>query len=105
MLRSGDKLRFTSAEVDTFREMGIDLQDVKSRSDLGDALLPWIDGLAAVRPDLLERMVEELAKAKGVKPAARLSAVTATLYSPRRLWRSPRSRCARVAPSLSPASS
>jgi hypothetical protein len=73
MLRSGDKLRFTPTEIGRFREMGIDLQDVKSRSDFGDALLPWIDGLAGVRPDLLERMVRELAEAKGTKPPPRLS--------------------------------
>jgi hypothetical protein len=75
MLRSGDKMRFTPTEIGRFREMGVDLQDVKSRSDCGDALLPWIDGLAEVRPDLLERMVRELAEVKGVNPPPRLNVV------------------------------
>ena len=73
MLRSGDKLRFTSTETGRFGEMGIALQDVKTRSDLGDALLPWIGGLAEVRPDLLERMVRKLAETRGTKPPPRLS--------------------------------
>lgn len=75
MLRSGDKLRFTATEVQRLDVLGIEVQHVKTEQELGEALLPWLDGLAEVRPDLLEKMVRELAEAKGMKSPPRLSVV------------------------------
>lgn len=75
MLRSGDKLRFTATEVQRLDGLGIEVEHVRTKRDLGEALLPWLDGLAEVRPDLLEKMVRELAEAKGMKSPPRLSVV------------------------------
>jgi len=78
MLRSGNSLRFTATEVEQHRGLGIDLDGVKSPDDFANALAPWIEGLAEVRPDLLDKLAQDLAKAKGVKlppKDARLSVV------------------------------
>jgi hypothetical protein len=78
MLRSGSSLRFTAKEVEQHRALGIDLHGVKSPDDFADALVPWIEALAQVRPDLLDKLAQGLAKAKGAKLPrrdTRLSAV------------------------------
>ena len=78
MLRSGKSLRFTAKEVEQHREFGIDLNGVKSPDDFADALVPWIEALGDVRPDLLDKLAQGLAKAKGAKlppTNARLSVV------------------------------
>ena len=76
MIHSGEQLRFTSTEVEHFQKIGIDLHDVKSRSDLGNTLLPWLSGLAEVRPDLLEQLVRRAADAKGMRIPPRLTVIT-----------------------------
>ena len=68
MLRSGNSLRFTAREVEQHRGLGIDLAGVKSPGDVANALVPWIDALGEVRPDLLDKLARDLARAKGVKP-------------------------------------
>ncbi len=65
MLRSGNLLRFTAKEVEQHRGFGIDLDGVKSPDDFADALVPWIEALAEVRPDLLDKLAQDLAKVKG----------------------------------------
>ena len=65
MLRSGNSLRFTAKEVERHLEFGIDLDGVTSPDDFADALVPWIEALAEVRPDLLDKLAQDLAKAKG----------------------------------------
>jgi hypothetical protein len=75
MLRSGNSLRFTTAEVDRFSELGLNLDGVKSPADFADALAPWIEALGEVRPDLLDKLAQALASAKGTSLPPRLSVV------------------------------
>lgn len=65
MLRSGRSIRFTAAEIDELRALGIDISGAKSPADFAAALEPWFHALAEVRPDLFDRIVREIAAAKG----------------------------------------
>ena len=65
MLRAANSLRFTPDEVDEFRSLGLDFEGVAA----------WAGTLADERPDLLDKIVSEMAKVKGVKPPARLTTV------------------------------
>jgi hypothetical protein len=75
MLRAGRALRFTPDEVDEFRSLGLDFEGARTQDDIERALAAWAGALADERPDLLDRIVMEMAKAKGVKPPAQLTAV------------------------------
>lgn len=75
MLRAGKSLRFTPDEVDEFRSLGLDFEGVRTQDDIEQALAEWVGTLADERPDLLDMIVSEMAKAKGVKPPARLTTV------------------------------
>lgn len=75
MLRAGRSLRFTPDEVETFRSLGLDFEGVRTQDDVEQALAAWAGTLADERPDLLDKIVSEMAKAKGVKPPARLTTV------------------------------
>ncbi len=75
MLRAGDSLRFTPAEVEEFRKLGIDFDGVRTQADAEAALAQWTNVLGEERPDLLEMIALEMAKAKGVLPPPRLSVV------------------------------
>jgi hypothetical protein len=75
MLRSGNSIRFTANEAEEAQELGIDLNGVKSPADFANALVPWVEALGEVRPDLLSRLANDLAKAKGAKLLPRLSVV------------------------------
>ena len=75
MLRAGNSIRFTATEAKEAEELGINVSDVKSPDDFANALVPWIEALGEVRPDLLDKLAQELAKAKGVKLPPRLSVV------------------------------
>ena len=75
MLFSGHSIRFTAKEVEDTQTLGIDLSGVKSSDDFANALIPWISALGEVRPDLLDKIARDLAKAKGVKLPPRLSVV------------------------------
>jgi hypothetical protein len=83
MLRSGNSIRFTPKEAEEAQELGLDLNGVKSPDDFANALVPWIEALAEVRPDLLDRLAEDLAKPKGVKLSPRLSVVPSSDYPER----------------------
>lgn len=67
MIRSGNSARFTALEVSEFRQVGLDLADVKCQNDLDVELSRWAYTLAVERFDLLEQIATEMAKAKGVK--------------------------------------
>jgi hypothetical protein len=67
MIRSGNLTRFTPHEVSELRQVGLDLADVKSQNDLDAELTRWAHAVADERFDLLEQIVAEMAKAKGVK--------------------------------------
>lgn len=75
MLRTGDSLRFPAAEIDEFRSLGIDLDGVRTQADVEAALTQWTNVLGEERPDLLEKIALEMARAKGVSPPPRLSVV------------------------------
>ncbi len=75
MLRAGESLRFTAAEIEDFRAIGIDFDGARTQADLEAALAEWTRTLGDERPDLLEKIVLELARAKGVLPPPRLKAV------------------------------
>jgi hypothetical protein len=75
MLRAAKSLRFTPDEVDEFRSLGLDFEGVRTQDDIEQALAAWASTLADERPDLLDKIVSEMAKVKGVKPPARLTTV------------------------------
>jgi hypothetical protein len=75
MLRAGTKIRFTPAEIDEFRKFGVDLDGVRTQADLEAAVTDWVNVLDDERPDLLEKIVLEMARMKGVLLPARLNAV------------------------------
>lgn len=75
MLRSGNSLRFTAREIEEHHGLGVDLTCVKTLGDFADALVPWIEALGEVRPDLLDKLAQDLARAKGVKLPPRLDLV------------------------------
>lgn len=75
MLCSGCSIRFTAKEVEETRTLGIDLNGVKSPDDFANALVPWIEALGEVRPDLLDKIAQDLAKAKDGQLPPRLSVV------------------------------
>jgi hypothetical protein len=75
MLRSGKNIRFTSAEIDEARRLGLDLSTVQTDEQLVKALLQLIGLLEQERPALLEKLAVELAAMTGRKLPARLTAV------------------------------
>lgn len=75
MLRADKSLRFTPDEVDEFRSLGLDFEGVRTQDDIEQALAAWAGTLADERPDLLDKIVSEMAKVKGAKPPARLTTV------------------------------
>lgn len=75
MLKLGKQIRFTEAEVEEARKLGIDLTDVKSEAEFSAAVVCLVQTLAKDRPDLLERISRELAKVTGRKLPAKLKVV------------------------------
>lgn len=63
MLRAGCSLRFTPAEVDELRQVGIDVSGARTQNDLDQALARWAGALAEERPDLLDKIARALAAA------------------------------------------
>lgn len=73
MIRSADSIRFTPNEVEEFRQVGLDLGDVKCQNDIGQEVSRWAHTLADERFELLEKIASAMAKAKGVKLPPRLN--------------------------------
>ena len=88
MLRTGEALRFTPDEVATYRLLGIDFDGARTQDDIDQALAKWAGTLADERPDLLDSIVSEMAKVKGVKPPPRLERVLVAVPSSGSLQRS-----------------
>ena len=65
MIRSEKSVRFTAAEVDEFRQFGLDMSDVKNQADVEQELSRWAQLVAQERPDLLEKIARAMAEAKG----------------------------------------
>ena len=81
MLRAGKALRFTPTEVEEFRSLGIDFDGARTQDDIGQALAAWAETLADERPDLLNKIVAEMARGKGVELPAQLTVVSGALPS------------------------
>ena len=75
MLRAGNSLRFTPDEIEDFRKLGLDFDGAQTQDDIEQALTRWADTLNDERPDLLEKIATELAKARGIRLPARLTRV------------------------------
>ena len=75
MIRQGKSARFSPREIDEFRQVGLDMSDVKHQKDIEQELSRWAGILANERFDLLEKIALEMAKANGAKLPAKLSAV------------------------------
>ena len=75
MLRAGDTLRFTPDEIETYRKLGLDFDGARTQDDIEQVLARWADTLNDERPDLLEKIAAEMAKARGITLPARLTRV------------------------------
>ena len=75
MLRAGNSLRFAPDEIEDFRKLGLDFDGAQTQDDIEQALTRWADTLNDERPDLLEKIASELAKARGIRLPARLTRV------------------------------
>ncbi|OIQ92206.1 hypothetical protein GALL_258830 [mine drainage metagenome] len=75
MLRAGDKLRFTPEEIETYEKLGLDFDGARTQDDIEQVVARWADTLNDERPDLLEKIAAEMAKARGVTLPARLTRV------------------------------
>lgn len=75
MLRAGDALRFTPDEIEDFRKLGLDFDGARTQDDIDQALARWTDTLNDERPDLLEKIAAELAKARDIPLPARLTRI------------------------------
>jgi len=75
MLRAGHSLRFTPAEIEDFRRLGLNLDGARTQDDLDRALACWAGTLAEERPDLLDKIAAALAQARGAALPARLTRV------------------------------
>ena len=76
MLQSGHSIRFSATEIDELRALGIDISGAKSPADFAAALEPWLHALAEVRPELFDKIVGEIAAAKGNRLPLDLRVVT-----------------------------
>ena len=75
MLRAGDALRFTTDDIEDFRKLGLDFDGARTQDDIDQALARWADMLNDERPDLLEKIAAEMAKARGIPLPARLTRI------------------------------
>lgn len=76
MLHSDKSLRFTPSEIDTCRQVGLDIHGVKSPEAFANSIEPWLDAVAEVRPDILDRLAQKIADKKGLKLPPRLTVVS-----------------------------
>ena len=75
MIRSDNSARFTLAEVDEFRQIGLDLSKVRDQDDIEQEVSRWAHTLADERFALLEKIASAMAKAKGMKLPPKLNVV------------------------------
>ena len=74
-IRLGNLARFSLHEIDEFRQVGLDISDVKDQEGIEQELSRWARVLADERFDLLEKIALEMARSKGVTLPPKLSAV------------------------------
>ena len=75
MIRLGNSARFTPHEVEEFRQVGLDMGNVKDQKDIEQELSRWAHILANERFDLLEKIALEMANVSGAKLPPKLSAL------------------------------
>jgi hypothetical protein len=75
MIKCGDSIRFTQAEIDKAAELGIDFREVKTKAGHARSVIELITTLAEERPDLLEKIARKAAAKKGVNLPPKLTAV------------------------------
>ena len=75
MFRAGSTLRFTPEEIETYEKLGLDFDGARTQDDIEQVLARWADTLNDERPDLLEKIAAEMAKARGITLPARLTRV------------------------------
>ena len=75
MLRADSAVRFTPNEIEDYRSLGIDFAGARTQDEVEQALDRWAQTLADERPDLLDKIVREMAKARGVRPPPSLDLV------------------------------
>lgn len=75
MLRAGDTLRLAPEEIETYEKLGLDFDGARTQDDIEQVLARWADTLNDERPDLLEKIAAEMAKARGITLPARLTRV------------------------------
>jgi len=75
MLQSETQIRFTPAEIQEAKSLGIDLAGVKSKDDYSKAVIRLVTTLEQERPSLLEKIAKALAEKTGAKLPAKLTLV------------------------------
>lgn len=75
MIRSGNSTRFTPTEIEEFRQIGLDLGDVRHQHDIEQEVSRWAHTLADERFALLEKIAAAMAKAKDVQLPPKLNVV------------------------------
>jgi glycine cleavage system regulatory protein len=75
VLESGKVLRHTQQEVESFKELGIDLSEVRSEADLTRVLCEWVQIVSNERPAIIEKLAAALANREGLKLPPRLEVV------------------------------
>jgi hypothetical protein len=75
MLTSEKQVRFTIDEVESARQLGIDLASVRTTMQYSDAIVRLVRELEADRPELLEKIARALADKTGRPLPAKLRRV------------------------------
>jgi hypothetical protein len=75
MIKGGDSIRFTPAEIERAARLGLELGEVRSTADLTAAEIALIELWAEACPDLLYKLAEKVAEAKGIRLPPRLTPV------------------------------
>ena len=75
MIRLGNAVLSTPHERDEFRQIGLDLGEVRHQDDIEQEVSRWAHTLADERFELLEKIASAMAKAKRVKLPPRLNVV------------------------------
>lgn len=68
MIKYGESIRFTSHELEEFRHIGLDFSEAKCQAGVEQALRTWAELIAHERPDLLEKIAQAMAEARGLRP-------------------------------------
>ena len=75
MIRLGNSARFTPHEVGEFRQVELDMGNVRHQKDIEQEVIRWTHILADERFDLLEKIALEMAKANAAKVPPRLTVI------------------------------